>query len=104
MYSFEGVTLDRKNGEYIIAVDGVEVTADLADHQRRNPILAANRFSSAVSTKLRRNVQSYLKQTGCNAVTGCTVNMPCRECQAAGLNLRSANCIFENAKEDIEDE
>ena len=104
MYSFEGVTLDRKNGEYIIAVDGVEVSANLADHRRRNPILAANRFTTAVSAKLRRNVQKYLKQTGCNAVTGCTVDMPCRECQAAGLNLRSANCLFENAKEDKEDE
>jgi hypothetical protein len=30
--------------------------------------------------------------------------MPCRECQQAGLNLRSANCLFENAKEDKEDE
>lgn len=33
MYSFEGVTLDRKNGEYIIAVDGVEVAAEIAAHQ-----------------------------------------------------------------------
>lgn len=104
MYSFEGVTLDRKNGEYIIAIDGVEVAPELEEHQRRNPILAANRFATAVSTKMRRNVQNYLKTTGGNAVTGCKVNMPCRECQQAGLNLRSANCLFENAKEDKEDE
>ena len=104
MYSFEGVTLDRKNGEYIVTVDGVEVAAEIAAHQRKNPIIAANRFTTAVSAKLRRNVQKYLKQTGGNAVTGCKVNMPCRECQQAGLNLRSANCLFENAKEDYENE
>ena len=104
MYSFEGVTLDRKNGEYIVTVDGVEVAAEIAAHQRKNPIIAANRFTTAVSAKLRRNVQKYLKQTGCNAVTGCKVDMPCRQCQSAGLNLRSANCLFENAKEEKEDE
>lgn len=104
MYSFEGVTLDRKGGEYIVAVDGIEVTPELEEHQRRNPILAANRFANAVSTKLRRNVQKYLRSTGANAVTGCKVDMPCRECQRAGLNLRSADCMFENAKEDYENE
>lgn len=104
MYSFDGVTLDRKNGEYIVAVDGIEVVPELEAHQRRNPILAANRFATAVSTKMRRNVQKYLKSTGANAVTGCKVDMPCRECQRAGLNLRSANCIFENAKEDYKNE
>lgn len=104
MYSFEGVTLDRKNGEYIIAVDGIEVAPELEAHQRRNPILAANRFTMAVSEKLRRNVRAYLQSEGYNAVMGCKIDLPCRECQQAGLNLRSANCLFEDAKEDIEDE
>nr|MCR5480774.1 hypothetical protein [Ruminococcus sp.] len=64
MYSFEGVTLDRKGGEYIVAVDGIEVMPELEEHQRRNPILAANRFANAVNTKMRRNVQKYLRSTG----------------------------------------
>lgn len=104
MYSFEGVTLDRRNGEYIVTVDGVEVAADLEAHQRRNPVLAANRFTTAVSSKLRKNVKEYLRNSGGNAIMGCKVDLPCNECQRAGLNLRSANCLFENAKEDYENE
>lgn len=102
MYSFEGVTLDRKNGEYIIAIDGVEVAPELEEHQRRNPILAGNRFVTAISTKMRKNIQSYIITTGGNAVMGCANNMTCTDCRKQGLNLRSANCIFEDALKDME--
>lgn len=101
MYEFEGVRLDRKNGEYIIAVDGVKVESDLAPHQLRNPILAGNRFISALNTKMRKNIQNYINTTGGNPIMGCQNNISCTECRKVGLNLRSANCIFENAIEDI---
>lgn len=101
MYEFQGVTLDRKNGEYIVAVDGVVVETDLAPHQLRNPILAGNRFVTAVNTKMRNHIKNYMNTTGGNAVMGCKNNMPCTECRKYGMNLRSADCIFEDAIEDI---
>ena len=102
MYDFQGVTLDRRNGEYIVAIDGVEVETDLAPHQLRNPILAGNRFVTAISTKMRKNIQNYIITTGGNAVMGCANDMTCTDCRKQGLNLRSANCIFEDALKDME--
>lgn len=101
MYEFQGVTLDRKNGEYIIAVDGVKLESELAPHQLRNPILAGNRFSSAVSVKMRKNIQNYINSTGGNPVMGCKNRMSCTECKKYGLNLTSADCLFEDAIDDI---
>lgn len=101
MYEFQGVTLDRKNGEYIVAVDGVVVETDLASHQLRNPVLAGNRFVTAISSKMRKSIQNYLNTTGGNPVMGCKNRMTCCECKKYGLNLTSADCIFEDAIEDI---
>lgn len=97
MYSFEDgkIQLDRVNGEYIVLVDGEPISPPkgLNENQLRNPVLAVNRFISAASEYLKRNVKRYQSDNELNPIMGCNINMDCASCRFYGLDDEASNCI-----------
>ena len=100
MYDFNGkVQLDRRGGEYVVTVDGKPQEMSLTPNQRRNPLIAVNRYASAIGEYLRGNVKKYLADNELNIVTGCNVCMECEDCKFYHLNNAESNCRMGDSDE-----
>lgn len=66
MYKMAGVELTRKDGKYIVTVDGKIVEYGVTT----NPILAWRRFLGCVDDRVCRRIGDYLETQGLDRYTG----------------------------------
>lgn len=58
-----------------------------------NPVVAKNRYISAMSANIARRVKRYCRETGLNEIMGCRINLPCWMCRELGRDTKENGCI-----------
>lgn len=61
--------------------------------ETENPVVAKNRYISAMSASITRRVKHYCRETGRNELMGCRVNLPCMICRELGRDTKENGCI-----------
>lgn len=61
--------------------------------ETENPVVAKNRYISAMSASITRRVKHYCRDTGRNELMGCRVNLPCMICRELGRDTKENGCI-----------
>lgn len=81
IYDLSGIIqLDRKNGKYIVTVNGEE--QDMPSRAFEiNPVLAKNFFIKQVQEYMDYRVSEYLEEIGYNPNTGCRNYYNCDDCK-----------------------
>lgn len=97
MYEFNNGTIQMicEKGVYKILVDGEEIDMELSPCQSRNPLLAIDHFTGEIDNYLSPRAKKYLREHGCNPITGCKMTgISCVECRERRLNISSTNCMM----------
>lgn len=76
---------------YVVRGD-TDLMAGLPPGAERNPYIALAYFATGVREELRPRIKHWLGSSGGNPVTGCRVNLPCSECQQAGVGGAETGC------------
>lgn len=106
-YEFDNaVKLERDSTtcKYIVKVNDKETnTAGFTENELKNPYITYVRFCNEISNHMREKIKTYLKKTGQNIVTGCAIDMKCKDCIKQGLHeAADSNCCERSPEKLIE--